>query len=96
MALRAVEYADSDRFVTAKSSNAVYAAARRVMVHGFGYLELARARSTWLQAHLKAGTPLAALRVIAGPLSMGTLDALLGSIPDALTPEAAAVEGLRA
>ena len=94
--LRAVEFAGDERFVRAKSRNAVYIAAERVMVHGFGHLELARARSTWLRAHLVAGTPLAALRVIAGPLSLNTLAGLLGSASEAFTAEAAAVEGLRA
>ena len=96
LALRAVEFAGDERFIRPRNKNAVYAAAERVMVHGFGHLELARARSTWLTAHLEAGTRLAALRVIAGPLSMGTLDALIGPASESLTPEAAAVEGLRA
>ena len=96
MVLRAVEYADGDRFVKAKSRNAVFCAAERVMVHGFGHLELTRARSTWLKAHLNAGTPLPALRVIAGPLSMNTLDALIGPVSESVTAQAAAVEGLKA
>ena len=96
LALRAVEFTGDQRFIRAKSKNAVYCAAERVMVHGFGHLELARARSTWLTAHLVAGTPLAALRVIAGPLSLNTLTELLGPAAEAFTAEAAAVEGLRA
>lgn len=93
---RAVEFADGDLFVTARSRNGVYIAAERVVVHGVGHLELARARSTWLRAHLVAGTPLAALRVIAGPVSLNTLNDLLGPASAAFTAEAAAVEGLRA
>ena len=96
LALRAVEYAGNGPFITAKSRNAVYSAAERVMVHGVGHLELARARSTWLSAHLVAGTPLAVLRVIAGPLSLNTLAGLLGPAACAFSAEAAAVEGLRA
>ena len=96
MVLRAVEYSDGDRFVKATSRNAVFCAAERVMVHGFGHLELARARSTWLQAHLAAGTSLPALCVIAGPLSMNTLDGLIGPVSESLTAQAAAVEGLKA
>ena len=96
LVLRAREYAAGERFVTAQSRNAVYSAAERVMVHGFGHLELARARSTWLTAHLVAGTPLAALRVIAGPLSLNTLTSLLNASADAISAEEAAVEGLRA
>ena len=93
---RAVEFAGDGPFIRAASRNAVFIAAERVMVHGFGHLEFARARSTWLKAHLEAGTSLPALRAIAGPLSTNTLDALIGPISEALTPEAAAVEGLRA
>ena len=96
LVLRAVEFAGDGPFIRAASRNAVFIAAERVMVHGFGHLEFARARSTWLKAHLEAGTSLPALRAIAGPLSMNTLDALIGPISEALTAEAAAVEGLRA
>lgn len=96
MALRAVEFAQTEQFVPSQGKNAVYIAAKRVMVHGFGNLEFRRARSTWLKAHLDAGTPLAALRVIAGPLSMNTLDVLVGADSKALPAEAAASEGLRA
>ena len=96
LVLRAVEFAGDGPFIRAASRNAVFIAAERVMVHGFGHLEFARARSTWLKAHLEAGTSLPALRAIAGPLSMNTLDALIGPISEALTPEAAAVEGLEA
>ena len=94
--VRAVEFAGDGPFIRAASRNAVFIAAERVMVHGFGHLEFARARSTWLKAHLEAGTSLPALRAIAGPLSMNTLDALIGPISEALTPEAAAAEGLKA
>ena len=96
LVLRAVEFADDGRFIRSRNRNAVFCAARRVMLHGFGHLELPRARSTWLLSHLIAGTSLTALRVIAGPLSMSTLDALIGPASAALTPETAAAEGLRA
>ena len=43
---RAVEFAGDEPFIKARSRNAAYIAAERVMVHGFGHLELARARST--------------------------------------------------
>ena len=94
--VRAVEFAGDGPFFNAKSRNAVFCAAERVMVHGFGHLELPRARSTWLKAHLAAGTSLLALRVIAGPLSMNTLDGLIGAVSETLTARVAAVEGLRA
>ena len=96
LVVRAVEFAGDGPFVLARCRNAVYSTAERVHVHGFGYLKLKRARSTWLQAHLVAGTPLAALRVIAGPLSMNTLADLLGPASEAFSAEAAAIEGLRA
>ncbi len=59
-------------------------------------LSLRRARATWLCAHLTAGTPLGALRRIAGPLSANTLDALAGHIAAARSEEDAAVGGLGA
>ena len=59
-------------------------------------LSLRRARSTWLAAHLVAGTPLPALRAIAGRLSAYRLDMLLAALGDSLDAEAAAVQGLRA
>ncbi len=62
---------------------------------GFGHLYLTRARSTWLQAHLLAGTPLAALRVIAGPLSLNTLTQLLSVATQNVDPEDAARQGLK-
>ena len=96
LVLRAVDFVDRDRFVTATSRNAVYTVAQRVLVHGFGHLYIKRARSTWLLAHLKAGTPIPALRAIAGPLSMNTLDALCSFAVDGLTVETAAIAGLRA
>ena len=96
MVLRAVEFTQTELFVPSQGSNAVFSAARRVARSGFGFLEMPRARSTWLKAHLDAGTPLAALRVIAGPLSMTTLDFLVAADTKALTAEAAALEGLRA
>ena len=94
LVLRACELASGGRFVTAQSRNGVYVAAERVRVLGLGHLELARARSTWLRAHLVAGTPLAALRVIAGPLSLNTLDRLLDGAAAGVSAEDAAVEGL--
>lgn len=96
LVLRAVEFANPDRFVSATSRNAVYMVAQRVLVRGLGALCLKRSRSTWLLAHLNAGTPIPALRVIAGPLSMNTLNALVEQTDEGFTAEAAAVEGLRA
>ena len=95
--LRAVDLsAPQERFVRAVSANSVTRAAERVGVHGDGHLRLRRSRTTWLTAHLMAPTPLAALRVIAGPLSANTLDYLVAAAVDSLTPDAAALDGLRA
>ena len=94
--LRAVDLAEpQERFVRAVHANSVTNAAKRVGVHGDGHLRLRRARATWLTAHLMAPTPLAALRVIAGPLSANTLDFLLASV-ESLTADAAALDGLQA
>ena len=93
---RAVEHSNGQRFVAGTSRNAVFALAKGIEVHGFGHFYLTRARSTWLQAHLLAGTSLAALRAIAGPLSLNTLDRLLGPVSQTIDPRDAALEGLGA
>ena len=93
---RAVEHSNGQRFVAGTSRNAVFALAKLIEVHGFGHFYLTRARSTWLQAHLLAGSPLAALRVIAGPVSLHTLDRLLGPASQTISAEDAALEGLGA
>lgn len=96
LALRAGRAVGGGRFVAGAGRNAVHRVAGRVVVEGLGSFSFRRGRSSWLAAHLVAGTPLAALRVIAGPLSMRTLDDLLGSCCEGLDPEAAALAGLRA
>ena len=93
---RAVEHSNGQRFVAGTSRNAVFALAERIEVGGFGHLYLTRACSTWLQAHLLAGTPLAAFRAIAGPVSLDTLTQLLGPASQTIKPEDAALEGLGA
>ena len=92
---QAIEDSCGQKFITQTGKNAVSGLARRIEVHGFGHLYLTRARSTWLQAHLLAGTPLAALRVIAGPLSLDTLTQLLGVATQNVDPEDAARQGLK-
>ena len=87
--------ATSAWFIGSRSKNAVSKLAAG-LDFGQGGLSLRRARSTWLTAHLLAGTPLAALKEIAGPLSMQTLDDLLAGVDGAVDHEQAAVEGLRA
>ena len=93
---QAVEHSCGQRFVSGTSRNAVFALAELIEVHGFGHFYLTRARSTWLQAHLLAGTPLAALRVIAGPVSLDTLTQLLGPASRTVSAEDAALGGLGA
>ena len=90
-----IEDSCGQRFITQTGKNAASGVARRIEVDGFGHFYLTRARSTWLQAHLLAGTPLAALRVIAGPLSLDTLTQLLGVAAQNVDPEDAARQGLK-
>ena len=77
LVLQAVNTAGNGRFVTTTGGNSVYHISGELDTGDGEGLSLRRARSTWLQAHLVAGTPLAALRRVAGPLSANTLDALL-------------------
>ena len=48
----------------------------RLAPHGGEAFSLRRARSTWLAAHLAAGTPDWAIRKVAGPVSFTTLEHL--------------------
>lgn len=86
----------SGRFLHQKYRNASHDVARRMVVDGLGRFCISRGRSTWITAHLLAGTPLAALRAIAGPLAPDTLIALMEAASRRLTIEEAAHEGLRA
>lgn len=63
---------------------------------GDQFLQLRRARATWVAAHLRAGTPLPTLRKIAGPLSARTLDGYCAAIADEIDAEQAVMDGLRA
>ena len=91
---RAVEARPSGLFISGSAKNAPYVAAQRIQVHGMGYLSLARARSTWLTAHLLGGTPLPHLRVIAGPLSAHTLTQLMAASAPSVDPDEAVKRGL--
>ena len=75
------------RFIVPQDRNAAARAANRVHV-GDTALSLRRARATWLTAHLEAGTPLPALREVAGPLSAATLDDLLATTPSVTAEQA--------
>ena len=63
---------------------------------GDQFLHLRRARSTWVAAHLLAGTRLPTLRKIAGSLSTRTLDELCAALAVSIDAEQAVMDGLRA
>ena len=68
----------------------------RLVVHGGPRLSLVRGRLSWIKAHLVAGTPPAVLRKLAGPISIDTLNHLLGAAATEIPDEQALIEGLRA
>ena len=74
MVREAAEETSSGKFITAEGRNAVHRTAERLATDG---LSLPRARNTWLTVHLVAGTPLAVLRVLEGPVSMNTPEAMV-------------------
>ena len=86
---------DDEPLITATGRNHVYHLARKFAAPDGQGLSLPRARSTWLAAHLSAGTPLPALRRIAGPVSADTLNALAAPLSGGLDDETAARQGLR-
>ena len=94
LARAAASLCPADRFVTGDHHNAVHAVTRRLGPVNARGLSLRRARSTWLSAHLVAGTPLASLRRVAGPLSSNTLDGLLGYANTSIDEEAAVMGAL--
>ena len=96
LAKQAVEAAAGKRFVSCQGRNAVHRVAERLAPVGGDGLSLRRARSTFLAAHLIAGTPLAALRVLAGPVSANTLTDLLSVAADGIDAAAAVQQGLEA
>ena len=87
--------AGQDKFIDSAHENSAYKIAERIVVGGLGQISLSRCRATWLTAHLLAGTPLAALRAIAGPVSARTLNPLMAAAAESLTPQEAAAQGLR-
>ena len=82
-------------FIRSRSKNAVSGIAAS-LDFGQGSLSLRRARTTWLTAHLMAGTPFPDLRVLAGSLSAQTIIELIDLMVDEVDPEQAIQEGLRA
>lgn len=85
-----------DLFIPGRSSGAPYTVAQLIKVKGLGKFSLNRARSTWVTAHLLAGTPLPYLRIIAGPLSGDTLSDLINAAALAIDPDEAVERGLKA
>ena len=96
LARRVADNGPAGRLVTSSARNAVHRLIESVAPGGPGGLSLRRGRATWLCAHLAAGTPLVALRRIAGPLSANTLDGLLDRLAVSLSDAGAVTEGLRA
>ena len=83
----------STRFIGAADKNAVTRIAAS-LDFGQGGLSLRRARATWLTAHLLAGTPLVALRIIAGGVSGPTLTELIDVAVDGVDADTAVRQGL--
>ena len=92
LARAATNASATDRFVPTDARNIVHNAVSKLEPR----LSLPRARSTWLVAHLLAGTSLAVLHKIAGPLSANTLDGLLPFATNTLDEETAALGALGA
>lgn len=86
----------ADRFITGDHHNAVHIVSQRLDPGDGQGLLLRRARSTWLAAHLNAGTPLSVLRKVAGPLSANTLDGLLAYTTTSFDDMTAVMGALRA
>ena len=84
----------SEPFITGTSPGRVYSVSSK-LVGRDGTLSLTRARTTWLCAHLRTGTPLASLRKIAGPVSADTLTHLLAHTTADLDDLEAANQGLQ-
>ena len=92
----ALDHAHTGRFIKTTGRNSVYRISSALDTGDGKGLSLRRARSTWLLAHLVAGTSLPALRWLAGSLSANTLAELLPEAADLLDNETAVTEGLRA
>ena len=91
-----IETVEEGRFVAASGRCAIYDLVGRLAPVNGDALSLRRARSTWLTAHLMAGTPLGVLRVIAGPVSVNTLNVLLDGAAEGLDCETACRRGFDA
>ena len=87
---------ESRRFILASHRCIASQLANKVSIGRGRGLSLRRARNTWLTAHLHAETPLLALREMAGPLDVATLNGLLAASAAGISAEQAAIKGLRA
>ena len=94
MVREAAQATTGGRFISGTACNVHNIASR--LGPGDSGLMLRRARSTWLAAHIKAGTPLAALRIIAGPVGVRNLDGLVAHVGAGLSAQDAATLGLDA
>ncbi len=101
LARNALAAAEGTKFVQSANQNAATYISHRIMGDPQSNpevtkLSLRRARNTWLAAHLRADTPLLALRVIAGPVSAYKLDALIRNAAEGIDPDEAVRQGLGA
>ena len=96
LAWAAISDTPGRRFITGTNHNAVHWVTDLLGPIGRKGLSLRRARSTWLLAHIVAGTPLDAIKQIAGSLSASTLNELLEYRENTLDDQTSAIEGLRA
>ena len=96
LAREAADGSPTDRFLPTDGRNVVHSVAGRLDPGDGQSLAMRRARSTWLVAHMTAGTPLAVLRQVAGPLSANTLDGLLDYTEGSLDDMTAVLGALRA
>ena len=83
-------------FVTSESNTVVHSIAERLDRGNGKGLSLRPARSTWLLAHIVAGTSLDVIRHVAGSLSGNTLTELLQYTNHTLDDETAALGALGA
>ena len=92
-AVAATKAEQNSRFVVPKGRNSVYRFVKGIAPVNGSPLGFSRVRATWLTAHLTAGTPLAALKIIAGPLSVNTLDGLVDAATETFTADTAYLQG---
>ena len=79
-AARSRPYPPTGRFIVCEGYTSAACVARRLPCGMAGGPSLPRARATWLAAHLLAGTPLPALRMLAGSLHWAVLQHLLAAL----------------